>query len=147
MGTNFYFKSNDNDFEQHIGKRSAAGYFCWDCHVSLNYSGNHRVHYSEDREPGECLVCGQPQIKEDFNSSTAGRELGFNKTIPDKKVGVKTCCSFSWAITLSHFNALKSAPNIYIENEYGDRFTIADFANVLRECPLQFFDSIGHDFC
>jgi len=33
MGTNFYI---NNSQRQHIGKRLAAGLYCWDCHDAIN---------------------------------------------------------------------------------------------------------------
>lgn len=41
MGTNFYFNG------QHVGKRSAAGWYCWDCHKTLCADGEEFVHYTK----------------------------------------------------------------------------------------------------
>ena len=36
MGTNFYFMTGPNPNEwKHVGKRSFAGWYCWDCHTLL----------------------------------------------------------------------------------------------------------------
>ena len=43
MGTNFYkIKRVDNKIEEgeHIGKRSAAGEYCWDCRRTLSIYGD-----------------------------------------------------------------------------------------------------------
>jgi hypothetical protein len=48
MGTNFYKIDikKDNKEGEHIGKRSAAGYYCWDCGITLNIYGEAWVHSS-----------------------------------------------------------------------------------------------------
>ena len=38
-------------------------------------------------------------------------------------------------------------PEKIIENEYGRLFTLAEFWEVLEECPIQSFDLIGAYFC
>ena len=42
MGTNYYLKGHrgDDNPKYHIGKRSAAGLYCWDCHITLCKGGN-----------------------------------------------------------------------------------------------------------
>ena len=37
MGTNFYIIDKDQEYSEgrHIGKRSAAGWYCWDCGTTL----------------------------------------------------------------------------------------------------------------
>ena len=46
MGTNFYLN------ERHVGKRSAAGWYCWDCKQTLCADGEHNVHHTK-LEPDE----------------------------------------------------------------------------------------------
>lgn len=82
MGTNFYWKEIPKEFEKykanvkrcsvygfeknnenvlkHIGKRSGAGMYCYECGTTLNKHGTDRVHdfeYSEWYE--RCPICGQ----------------------------------------------------------------------------------------
>lgn len=52
MGTNFYTiditkneKIDHMDPEFHIGKRSAAGLYCWDCDITLCKDGKEFVHH------------------------------------------------------------------------------------------------------
>jgi hypothetical protein len=144
MGTNFYFCNEEGDELEHIGKRSAAGLFCWDCGISLNVAGNHAVHDDGGRILGECPICGKKPAKERLSSSSAGRELGFNKSVPKGKKGVRSCASFSWAISPGHFSVLWKASNLHVRDEYGRH--IGDFSNVIKECPIMFFDSIGQEF-
>ena len=139
MGTNFYFEDR-KIHRQHIGKRSAAGMFCWDCGVSLCASGSSGVH-SDKRWLEECPKCGQKPTEEDLGLSSAGRELGFNKTKPKAKNGVKSCSSFSWAISPVDFKKLRGG---HIRDEYDRK--VKDFAAVLSECPIQRFDMIGKEF-
>lgn len=138
MGCNFYTLDG-----QHIGKRSAAGFYCWDCDATLCKGGESRVHYSD--ESGwydNCPVCGNIPIKEEFSESSAGRELGFNKQPFAAKSGIKSCSSFRWAL-----DASKIAARRFVVDEYGKRYTIAEFQKMLEECPIRYYDSIGQEFC
>lgn len=155
MGTNFYLLNGT-----HIGKRSAAGSYCWDCGITLCKGGNEAVHMgyrSSAHESGckgdlacmcgwhkTCPKCGKNLIKEDFNTSSAGRELGFNKSKPKKKTGVATCSSFSWAINPEKF---KISQVQYVRDEYKRKYTRKEFQDVLSECPIQYTNSIRVAFC
>jgi len=142
MGTNFYNKLDG----KHIGKRSAAGMYCWDCGKTLCKGGKEKVHF-EDEWFEKCPICGKGVIKESLDQSSAGRELGFNKSKPSIKSGVKTCSSFSWATKPEEILNRKLHWNWkWIENEYGDKFTLKQFKEVLKECPLQYKHSIGKIF-
>jgi len=49
MGTNYYLKIDECECcgryeKKHIGKRSAAGRYCFDCGVSLCVDGEDNVH-------------------------------------------------------------------------------------------------------
>ncbi len=148
MGCNFYavITSGDSESERHIGKRSASGYYCWDCDISLCASGHDDVHGSA-RFLDHCPVCGGGKETESIESSAAGRELGFNKLTAKRKSGVKGASSFSWAMTPSHFDELICAPNVHVRDEYGRSFTRDQFSEIMSECPIKFFRSIGVDFC
>ena len=138
MGTNFYVG------ELHIGKRSAAGRYCWDCNITLCKTGEANIHMGSgaDHFYEACPRCGQAPVKESFEDSSVGRELGFNTSEPVGKQGVRGCSSFSWAATQDELRtALQDAP---IVDEYGREYD--DLDAVLSECPVQFFDSIGVDF-
>jgi len=147
MGTNFYTLEG-----KHLGKRSAAGLFCWTCKKSLRIGGESLVHTSRadlfDVEAhkrewyNKCSICGDVPQNEGWDNSSVGRELGFNKEPYGEKTGVSSCSSFTWAVRESSLNRLK-----YVKDEYGRKFTIAEFRKILEECPIQFFDLIGTDFC
>ena len=158
MGTNFYTLSG-----KHIGKRSAAGMFCWDCNVTLCKKGKSEVHSSygyvvHDDGKGvleslaeycnyinqfwydKCPKCHKEESKEKIHEGASGRELGFNKK-PLKRQGVSSCSSFSWDVEPEKIKKLK-----FVKSEYGERLTINEFYDILQECPIQFYDSIGNDF-
>ena len=67
MGTNFYFMSEDDEIDRHIGKRSAAGYFCWDCGLSLCAAGHDAVHNGKTVFLDKCPVCGQAKQEENLD--------------------------------------------------------------------------------
>jgi hypothetical protein len=130
MGTNFYVKGHrgNDDPKFHIGKRSAAGLYCWDCGVSLCKGGAARVHYENDFFD-KCPKCGKSHEKETLSTSCVGRELGFNTEKPEKKTGVKGCSSFTWARPIGHIKN--------IVDEYGTEYTLEEFRAVLEECPIR----------
>lgn len=141
MGTNFYVKDHcgNNDPRYHIGKRSAAGFYCWDCHKTFCIGGEEGVHYSENKWYDKCPICGKSRDSESLTSSSVGRELGFNKDAPKPKTGVKSCCSFSWARDLGKIK--------HIVDEYGTEYSLEEFKDVLNECPIQYKHSVGMVFC
>ena len=128
MGTNFY-KLNG----QHIGKRSAAGPYCWDCGITLSKG---RVHY-DDGWYEKCPKCGKTPKDEGWESA-AGRELGFNKTKPKRKTGVASCSSFTWANKLGKIK--------FVKDEYDRKFTVKQFKMIFNECPIQFYHLMGENF-
>lgn len=139
MGTNFYTLSN-----KHIGKRSAAGSYCWDCGVTLCKTGNSGVHQS-DKEGWytACPKCGKKYKPEDLPYSSAGRELGFNTSKPKRKKGVASCSSFSWATDPDKFKASRIR---YIKDEYERKITLKQFWGILEECPIQYTHMVGQLF-
>lgn len=136
MGTNFYTLKNT-----HIGKRSVAGLYCWDCNLTLCVQGNNGIHNGYSAWYKYCPKCKAPQQNEYLENSSVGRELGFNKNKYKKKTSVKSCCSFRWAIEKSKLDRIR-----YVKDEYDRKFTIKQFQKILKECPIQYFDSIGHEF-
>ena len=136
MGTNFYVDLS-GERGQHIGKRSAAGKYCWDCRMTLCKG---RVHSGADWYDA-CPQCDAGPVKETIEASSAGRELGFNKSVPMAKSGVASCSSFSWAVEPPYLEGVS-----LIRDEYGRQFTREEFLQVLEECPIQFTESIGREF-
>lgn len=135
MGTNFYLIDNqlmtnitcDNmDPIWHIGKRSAAGMYCWDCNITLHKNGVNAIHkssheYNWYKSCPQCnknkgglyesnlsntiaalseryLDLGQEELKPITKEiNSALVELGFSKANSQRPHGVCSCSSFSWA--------------------------------------------------
>ena len=166
MGTNFYIRGHrhTDDPEFHIGKRSAAGLYCWDCRASMFRGPISKLHGSGGEGFHEtCPDCGATLVEEDLKSSTTGRELGFNNTRPGKKTGLASCSSFKWAMTRDDLElrlqelTIKppacpycdrplECPEYVIEDEYGRIYTREEFMQVLEECPIEFTNRIGRYF-
>ena len=161
MGCNFYFRGfrDDDSPEHHIGKRSAAGWYCWDCGITLCTVPG-KEHYSVPWHDA-CPKCGKKPEKERLSEGAAGRELGFNDDKPAPKTGVKSCASFTWGMSEERYNELMTSSagacptcgevfkdkDKIIEDEYGDLFTLAEFREILSECPIQYDDMRTTTFC
>lgn len=145
MGTNFYIG------QQHIGKRSAAGLYCWDCDTTLCKKGNDAIHISDTPDwHTSCPECGKT-TNEEWNSpgQAASIELGFSNPKPSRPHGVLSCSSFTWAIPPEPAK-LKFAKNTFlrrIRDEYGRKYTGKEFLQMLEtNCPVQFTHMIGQTF-
>uniref|UniRef100_A0A6H1ZCI3 Uncharacterized protein n=1 Tax=viral metagenome TaxID=1070528 RepID=A0A6H1ZCI3_9ZZZZ len=150
MSCNYYLSGNKNsdDPEFHIGKRSAAGYYCWNCRKTLCMGGESKIHYTGHDWSETCLVCGAKKEKESLETSSAGRELGFNKN-PSKRSGVRSVSSFTWAMPKEILTKkLKGKLWLFkpIEDEYGRKFTLKQFMKKLEDCPIEYY-SINTWFC
>jgi len=151
MGCCFYLRNEDGSEGQHIGKRSAAGHYCFDCDVTLCVGGNKEVHngYGTNEEWFDtCPKCGKPPMKESLDTSAVGIELGFNKNLTEKKTGVRGCCSFRWAMDPIRFISVDfpKLGNYPVTDEYGKTYKIGEFVEMVKVCPIQFYDSIGQEF-
>lgn len=135
MGTNFYDAKGN-----HIGKRSAAGLYCWDCEITLCKQGTSGIHFDTDWHK-ECPICGKGYDQESLLDSSAGRELGFNKNEPGRKQGVASCASFTWAMP-------KDKIRYNVTDEYGTSYSQEQFLKIVsEECPIHFHHMIGERFC
>jgi hypothetical protein len=153
MGTNFYIGREDgNPRGIHIGKRSAAGIYCWDCNETLCGTGKAGIHHgNSDKWLDKCPSCGKARTEEGIGESSAGKELGFNRQ-SGRKTGVKSCSSFTWAIEdpiefiLSLKNS-KASKGIEIFDEYDRKISKKDFLKiVLEDCPVRYYEAIGQEF-
>jgi hypothetical protein len=157
-----------HDPNYHLGKRSAAGPYCWDCNITLCIQGNNRIHFSswknkekewytacpkckkceEDNFPNRFeRVTGEPQKVVAANPLMV--ELGLNKPNRKRPTGVAGCSSFSWAQDPRKvLDVLKARPEeLLVEDEYGQTYKGIDFLNMLdTQCPIHFEDSIGQQF-
>ncbi len=179
MGTNFYiaktkvidpFTQEERIGRKHIGKRSAAGWYCWDCGVTLFARGAEFVHHGvrnvteADRIRAQfpkheiddrgwllaCPKCGKarPDGKDVLTRGAAARELGFDKTPFAPRTGVDTCSSFSWAIDpeSDEYKQLLKRWGKPIIDEYDTKYSVKEWLKMLEECPLRYTHSIGQVF-
>lgn len=167
MGTNYYIKGYDNPEKNerdedspdwHIGKRSAAGLFCFKCDITLCKTGPEGVHYGTPWHDA-CPTCGKKYDREGLEESSGGLELGFNKNPTAIKEGVSTASSFSFAMDFTQivkklqdeFGEEKKAfdeNEKTIVDEYKREFSYIEFIELLTPIPtsLRFRHSIGEFF-
>ncbi len=137
MGTNYYAAGHQNDPEYHIGKRSAAGYYCWDCRQTLCMDGEANVNSCRSRWYDRCPKCGKSCERESLSESALGLEMGLNEFPPGGKAGVRSCSSFRWARALNDIQE--------IVDEYGTILTRDEFLKMVEECPIH-HNSYGREF-
>lgn len=145
MGTNFYLI----DTGQHVGRRSAAGLWCWDCGVTLCTGGVGWLHQSQCGFLPACPSCGQKRVAGPSAYSSVLVELGFAKAAEERLTGVQGCSSFSWAMHPEDAGAYcrMRANEPCIVDEYGHEMTGNEFGRMLEcNCPVRFTDSIGTSF-
>lgn len=144
MGTNFYLA----DTGEHVGKRSAAGPYCWDCGVTLIAQGERRIHSEHATILDACPRCGAKEQEKGYNAALV--ELGFAKPNEEPLKGVHTASSFTWAQKPETIIALCMASEKLelVQSEYGDTYSGPEFLRMLdMSCPIRFYESIGRDFC
>ena len=155
MGTNFYWLDQssgdhfrDMDPSIHIGRRSAAGAYCWTCGVTLCCGDTQAIHTGKSAWFDSCPQCGavwEPK-REGLDGSAVGVELGFAEARTRKPMGVRSCMSFSWAQTPERVRAIcqESPDKILVIDEYGGEYTGQGFLDMLESnCPVEFTHSIG----
>lgn len=163
MGTNFYLRGGYRyDFQQglymrytpgapelesmnpeiHIGKRSVAGPYCWDCDVTLCKSGAMGVHRHANEWHDACPRCRKKyEPKNTIKEGAGAVELGFAKPETRRPTGVQSCASFSWAQPPDSFRVFadEHADERVVVNEYGDVMTAREFTAMLHyNCPISF---------
>lgn len=145
MGTNFYLMSHrDEDHPDfHIGKRSAAGLYCWDCNVTLCKDGEYGIHKSTSNFFSKCPKCGKSFDGKSLEEGSVAVELGFAQPYEKKeRKGVKPVSSFTWAMLPEKLKRKRK-----VVDEYGRVYTKKQFQEiVLDNCPITFFESIGKWF-
>jgi hypothetical protein len=151
----------------HIGKRSAAGLYCYDCKVSLCVDGEKRVHYTRspkmsfatgsllptDCETGwhkACPKCKKEPIKEGLDAGPVAVELGFAKPRTQIPSGVRGTSSFNWAqdpLKVTEFCGGPGATAKVIKDEYDREYTGKEFLEMLKNnCRIMLYSSIGQEF-
>lgn len=128
----------------HVGKRSAAGLYCYDCGVTL---------VAGDGQLARCSKCGKaPPDFSAFDRGAVAVELGFAKPEPKRPTGVFTAASFSWAIEPDGEDGARARLEKNFDvpiviDEYGRSYTGRTFLAMLRaNCPIEHRDTIGVHF-
>lgn len=163
MGTNFYLTPeaicelhgldadaarglDDLDPLRHLGKRSAAGPYCWDCDMTLCLGGPSAVHSGVGFH-SKCPRCGG---KPKGIPQAVRLELGFAEPNQERPTGVTSASSFGWAhdpVTATLYLLGAGAAREVVESEYGERLTGAAFIDMLeKQCPLRRYGSVGQQF-
>lgn len=132
MGTNFYFELEGQ--QVHLGKRSAAGLYCWDCDVTLCAEGVEGVHSSPAHWHRACPRCGATPALMPVNVVDLFAQAA-------RPSGCSTTASFTWAVQPQMFTALfRTLPALpCVRDEYGVAYTPAAFLEMLQTfCALTF---------
>lgn len=126
--------------DKHIGKRYAAGVWCWDCKVPL---------FDEDRtetvaglqmpvQLDKCPSCGKQ--KEETVYNPALRELGFDKSKPKQHTGIDGASGFIWCIDDTYGLGTSKEEILYCINkekyvidEYGRKMTVKAFHDMFKD--------------
>lgn len=162
MGTNFYWHAPGAEFtlptgetvfsgvdrdtmQMHIGKRSAAGLYCWDCGVTLRAGGESEIHRStgESGWHKRCPKCGAEPVNEGLKAGPAAVELGFAKPRIERPKGVRGCSSFTWQQDPEEVKAAcrKFSDKQIIEDEYHRLYTGQEFLDMIESnCPVFFLE-------
>lgn len=134
----------------HIGKRSAAGLFCWDCDRTLCPGGKAGIHMGGNHPwPDACPQCGAKNNPEGVAAGPGALELGFAPPRDERPKGVRGTSSFSWA---QNPDTVRRACEAHMDesvviDEYGRALTGREFLLMLRaNCGVEFTDSIGMAF-
>jgi hypothetical protein len=135
MGTNFYWNytnperkpEDEEEIQHHIGKRSAAGPYCYECGTTLCSRGSDQVHMGRDMTNwlDECPSCG----------AKSSHRIPHEEIPPNHPV--RNCCSFTWTL-FKHEKDLRKLAEIEAVLTTGLKFNTeavyADF--VAREIDL-----------
>ncbi len=165
MGTNFYWIAeaqyvsgplagepvdlDRDDPKIHIGKRSAAGLYCWDCGVTLAKGGEAIIHTGDAAWYESCPRCGaEPTKTNNLATGPAAVELGFAEPAKARPTGVHGCASFTWAQDPAAVRATCSGVREpIVVDEYGRKLTGFEFLRMLTtNCPIEFTELIGEAF-
>ena len=113
----------------HIGKRWAAGVWCWECKKEAEYDALGCFHF--------CAKCGARCSGETLAFNPAMRELGFDKTKEIKHKGVDGASGFFWHAK-NRKEALRKLKGIKkVKTEYGQYWTIKRFWRMFSDVIKQ----------
>lgn len=149
MGTNFYWLAKGKYKGDHIGKRSAAGLWCWDCDCALYSEPAEHIHSGLGYELLSCPMCGARIPEKVHNAGHV--ELGFANPLKQRPTGITGVASFSFAQPPLEVGVklMRHYMNPIVIDEYGRKLTGKEFLEMLTaNTPwrIQFYHSIGLDF-
>lgn len=114
----------------HIGKRSAAGPYCFDCNITLCEGGPEAVHLGTYGFSKECPICGQKNAMDDCGGVGMGHSFIWAQD-PDRVIA--TCNAF--------------LPDKIISDEYWRTYTGGEFIAMRNSLVrIEFHHSIGKKF-
>ena len=114
MSTNFYWIKTPDLLPNHIGKRSAAGLYCYDCGTTLNWYGTTHVHDGGWHWHKQCPYCGK--------AVTTG------------------ACSFTWSMMNQRKcieNYANGEQHKIIVDEYERQYTAQEFLEEIKGCAIE----------
>ena len=148
MSTNFYWISKEavqDSIQVHIGKRSAAGSYCFDCGTTLYDGGTVSIHTGDNNEVygrwlGACPSCSKKAS--DTHSSKSNSIDTINNLSPfSSKSGISMSNSFTWTLLKHKWTILEmvktNSSEKVIVNEYGEFFSAKEFFDELDACPIE----------
>lgn len=140
MGTNYYWRKG----REHIAKTSAAGYWCYDCNVTLCKGGITKVHSGAEWSK-ECPKCGKPRDRQ--HGSNALVELFGYKNVR-KLTNVGFMYSLTWAQDPEYVKAkcLFKSRKFAVVDEYDRLMTGNQFLELIEGTQIKFDELIGQEF-
>lgn len=130
MSTNFFIGRTRGKVvtrDRHVGKRCAAGLYCWDCGVPLVLNGDPALVHEEAPTLDACPRCGKPAPKSDAlkdAGNPVGIELGFAIPRRVRPTGITGVSSFTWAMEPVEVRRIMRHRGWMID-EYGKRLGVA----------------------
>lgn len=144
---------DEDDPKYHLGKRSGAGRYCWDCKLTLCAGGEGAIHEGKSTFFSACPKCGKTE--EDGFPSRFDRVIDlreeYNAEENDyrKPTGISGACSFTWAQDAERaLKIMMDQPGeVLVEDEYGRTYTGDEFIRLLdASCPIHFHNLVGQRF-
>ncbi len=150
MGTNFYLRYESQEYERgiHLGKRSAAGMYCYGCNISLvtGMPGGLNVqnpHMGEGKNYRACPICGARQSGNFYNPELFTPTA--EQTDREEKYVVRYSCSFGFAIPPEELSAYTQ--DVLVVDEYGTVFSMHEFRrDVIEKAAFLFTHHVGQCF-
>ena len=120
------------DGGEHIGKRWAAGIWCWDCEIEAERDFIGKFWF--------CQKCGQRCSERTLLFNPAFRELRFDKSKEIKHIGVDGASGFIWHAKNKSdaMNKLKGIEKV--KTEYREYWSIKRFQRMFNDVIKEEFE-------